>query len=356
MHTPETRPEPRPGPKGLLAAIPAEIEELVEARGYPRYRGAQIFEWIQRKGIVDPARMTNLPADLRELISGEPVNPVRKGRVLASRDGTRKLEVILAEGAAVETVLIPDGDKLTQCVSSQVGCAVGCEFCRSGKAGLRRNLTAAEIVGQVFLARSEYLSNEKLRNVVLMGVGEPLHNVDNVGRALEIFCHPDGMGLSWRRVTVSTVGVPRGIERLGQITGGKAALAVSLHAADDETRARLVPGVKASVGQIVEALERYPLAKRRRFTIEYVLVKGVNDSDAHARRLVKVLSRLRVKINLLPLNPHDLTDLVAPDEERVLAFQEILTSKGVSAFLRKRRGDDINAACGQLLAIEGSFG
>ncbi len=342
-------------PKGVdvISATPQELSALAGSMGQPAYRGEQLFDWIHKKGVLDSGEMSNLPADFRNQVDAlGSICPLEKGRVLASSDGTRKLEVLLRDGAVVETVLIPEDGKLTQCISSQVGCAVACDFCRSGKGGLQRNLTAAEIIGQVALARTEYTRGERLRNVVFMGVGEPLHNIERVLRALEIFCHPQGTGLSSRRVTVSTVGVPGGIDRLGVATGGNAALAVSLHAADDETRRRLVPGIKAPLADIVAALKRYPLPKRRRFTIEYVMVKGINDRDSDARNLVRLLSRLRVKINLLPLNPHDLTDLEPPDGARVEAFQQILISKGVSAFMRRRRGADINAACGQLLAIE----
>jgi len=336
----------------LLIATAAELEAVVAAMGQPAYRAAQLHDWIHRKGVTDPLAMENLPREMREaLASAGPINPVRKGIVLRSEDGTRKLEILLRDGARVETVLIPEGDKLTQCISSQVGCAVSCEFCRSGRSGPSRNLTAGEIVGQIFCGMDEHAPGEQLRNVVFMGVGEPLHNVERVVRAFEVLTRPDGLGLSSRRVTVSTVGVPRGIDRLGEATGGRAALAVSLHAADDATRARLVPGVSASLEEIVGALKRYPLPKRRRLTIEYVLVGGINDRESDARNLVRLLSTLKVKVNLLPLNPHDLCELEPPDDRTVLAFQEILVSKGISAFLRKRRGADINAACGQLLSF-----
>jgi 23S rRNA (adenine2503-C2)-methyltransferase len=334
-----------------LAALPEELGRLVVDLGLPAYRGRQLFEWLHRRRVADWARMSNLPVALREHLAAlGPALPVRAGQVLRSADGTRKLQVLLEDGLAVETVLIPEGGKLTQCVSTQVGCAVRCVFCRSGCDGLTRNLSAAEIVGQVHLAAEAYLPGEALRNVVLMGVGEPLHNLERVLRALEVLGHPQGLNLSTRRVTVSTVGIPAGIGRLGEATRGAAALAVSLHAADDDTRALLVPGVKASLAEIVAALERYPLPKRRRFTVEYVLVDGVNDRPEDARALVRLLSRLRVKVNLLPLNPHDRTGLRPPSDERVLAFQRVLTDKGLSAFLRRRRGADIGAACGQLLA------
>ncbi len=336
----------------LIAALPEELGSFVESLGQPTYRGKQIFSWIQGRGICDPDEMTDLPLSLRSHLADLGIGwPARVGTVLRSTDGTRKLEVLLEDGCAVETVLIPDEDKLTQCVSCQVGCAVGCTFCRSGHAGLKRNLTTAEIIAQVQLARHEHLSGERLRNIVFMGVGEPLHNLKALLRALELLNHPDGLNLSTRRVTVSTVGIVRGIDRLAEVSGGQVALAVSLHAADDETRVRLVPRVSDTLSDIVAALGRYPLPKRRRFTIEYVLVKGINDSDRDAKRLVKLLSPLRVKVNLLPLNPHDRTDLEPPDEERVLAFQDILARKGLTALLRRRRGADIGAACGQLLGM-----
>jgi 23S rRNA (adenine2503-C2)-methyltransferase len=339
----------------LISALPDELSALAEAMGQPRFRGRQIFSWLHRHGICDLDHMTDLPVSWRERLKEYNFSwPATIGEVLRSQDGTRKLQVRLGDGRAVETVLIPENNRLTQCISCQVGCAVRCSFCRSGHAGLKRNLTAAEIISQVQLARAEYNPGEELRNIVLMGVGEPLHNLTAVLRTLEILSHPDGLDLSTRRVTVSTVGTKIGIDRLGEATGGKVALAISLHAADDETRARLVPGAKDSLSEIVAALQRYPLPKRRRFTIEYVLVKGINDSDKDAVKLVKLLSKLRVKVNLLPLNTHDKTDLQPSDDERILAFQEILVNKGMTAILRRRRGADIGAACGQLMALNGN--
>jgi 23S rRNA (adenine2503-C2)-methyltransferase len=335
----------------LLAATPGELERLATDNGFPAFRGRQLFGWIHKRAELDPAAMTNLPIAFRELVASRgPLAAAEVGRTLRSEDGTRKLEIVLGDGARVETVLIPEGPRLTQCISTQVGCAVGCTFCRSGRAGLKRNLTAAEIVAQVHVARAQRAPGESLRNVVFMGVGEPLHNLSNTLRALEILEHPDGLDLSSRRVTVSTVGIPRGIARLGEETRGEAALAVSLHAANDATRAALVPGVSASLAEIVEAIAAYPLPRRRRCTIEYVLIKGVNDADADARSLVRLLSNIKVKINLLPLNPHDLTTMEPPEEGRVASFQQILLDKGLSTFVRRRRGADIRAACGQLLA------
>jgi 23S rRNA (adenine2503-C2)-methyltransferase len=211
-------------------------------------------------------------------------------------------------------------------------------------------LRAAEIVGQIQVARVEHTAGEQLRNIVFMGIGEPLHNLGEMKRALELIGHPKGLDLSSRRITVSTVGTVRGLDRLAQMSDGNLALAVSLHAADDETRRQLVPRVGDSLEGIVAALRRFPLAKRRRITIEYVLIKGVNDSLETAAKLVRLLSPLRVKVNLLPLNRHDKTVFEPPDEATILKFQNVLVEKGVSVFLRKQRGDDISAACGQLLS------
>ncbi|MBN2341492.1 MAG: 23S rRNA (adenine(2503)-C(2))-methyltransferase RlmN [Deltaproteobacteria bacterium] len=334
----------------IVSSTPDELKQMFAEMGVPPFRAAQLFDWIHKKGVLAPAEMTNLPENIKaELARSGALQSVQVGDVFTSVDGTRKLEIMLRDEKTVETVLIPDGAKLTQCISSQVGCSVGCEFCRSGKFGFKRNLTAAEIIGQVLVARDYYNPGEQLTNVVFMGIGEPLHNYDNVLRTYQLLCHPDGLNLSSRKVTISTAGILRGIEKLGRDTDGKAALAISLHAADEATRRRLVTGMKASLAEIIDSLKKYPLPKRRRFTIEYVLVKGVNDSDEDARNLVRLLNPIPVKVNLLPLNPHDLSDMEPPDDVRVAAFQQILVSKGISVFMRKRRGDDIKAACGQLL-------
>ena len=336
-----------------ISMLPGELRELFIGMGEKGFRGDQVFSWVHGRGVTEPAEMTDLSKAFREKISDMSwAWPLHTASAHRAADNTRKLQIALDAGGAVETVLIPEGDKLTQCISTQVGCAVGCVFCRSGHLGLRRNLSAAEIEGQLHAAGAHYLPGEQLRNVVFMGVGEPLHNVDNVLRALSLMSHPKGLDLSTRRVTVSTVGFVRGIDRLASETDGSVALAVSLHAADDETRRKLVPKVSDKLSDIVAALSRYPLPKRRRITIEYVMVRGINDGEDHAKRLVKLLSPLRVKVNLLPLNPHDKTELLPPSDEAVERFQKILVDKGLSVFLRKRRGDDINAACGQLLAVE----
>ncbi len=345
--------ETEPKTVELLAMLPQEMIPVMETMGVPRFHARQIFKWIHQRGINDPTLMTDLPKSLRQQLIGMRLTwPAMVSAVHRADDNTRKLQVRFNDGCAVETVLIPEGSKLTQCISSQVGCAVRCRFCRSGSEGFVRNLSAAEMLSQVALARESYLPGERLTNVVLMGIGEPLHNFTNSLRTIEILNHPDGLDLSYRRITLSTVGIVKGIDRLAEATAGKLALAISLHAADNATRAHLVPGVKSSVEEIMAALQRFGLPKRQRFTIEYVLIKGVNDSPRDARALVKLLSHLKVKINLLPLNPHDRTDLEPPDEATVLAFQQLLLDKGFSVYLRRRRGDEISAACGQLLATK----
>ncbi len=336
-----------------VACFPDELKKALSTLGEPGFRGAQLFSWIHKHGVNDVHAMTNLSKSLRTALEAFDLTwPLEATEMHTARDGTRKIQMALEQGGRVETVLIPEGNKLTQCISTQLGCGVGCIFCRSGHAGLKRNLSTAEIVGQIQLARRAHHEGERLRNVVFMGIGEPLHNMDAVLRALRLISHPRGIDLSTRRITVSTVGFVRGLDRLSEATEGEVALAVSLHAADDETRRRLVPHVSDKLADIVAALKRYPLPKRRRITIEYVMLKGINDSDEAARKLGKLLAPLKVKINLLPLNPHDKSPHVPPDDERVLRFQKILTDKGLSVFQRKRRGDDINAACGQLLAVD----
>jgi len=305
--------------------------------------------------------------------------------VRTSADGTRKVLVRLGDGADVESVLIPgvsgpsataasleDADaaaaaddeedddaepadaasgpiRVSQCISTQVGCAMGCVFCASGVAGLKRHLSPEEIVGQVLLGRAMLRPGEQLRNVVLMGMGEPLHNYDATVRALRLITHRDGIALSSRRVTVSTSGLVPEIERLGKDFGGQIGLAISLHATDDETRSRLMPiNRKYPLAALLGALRAYPLPKRRRITIEYTLVAGRNDDPAEARKLASLLRGLRVKVNLIPMNPIEASSLGPPDIARVYAFQRVLLDAGYSCFVRKRRGDDVAAACGQL--------
>jgi 23S rRNA (adenine2503-C2)-methyltransferase len=342
-----------------------------------------VFRWIHRRGTFDPASMTDLPERLRATLGELGLkSPAEVVDVHRSRDGTRKLVLGLEDGARVECVLIPmtpvseddadaaacdvaedDPDELpggdeavarprtrvTLCISTQFGCAMGCTFCASGRAGLKRGLGAAEIVAQVLIARRYLEPDEDLRNLVFMGMGEPLHHYDETARALRLLTHPDGTGMSPRRITVSTVGLVSGLRRLGEDFGGKVGLAVSLHAPDDATRDRIVPmNRRYPIAELMAALRAYPLPKRRRITIEYTLIEGVNDSDEHAERLIRLLRGLPVKVNLIPMNPVLESGLSASNKTRVRAFQTRVTDGGYSCFVRTRRGDEVSAACGQL--------
>ncbi|MCA9626877.1 MAG: 23S rRNA (adenine(2503)-C(2))-methyltransferase RlmN, partial [Myxococcales bacterium] len=240
-------------------------------------------------------------------------------------------------------------ERVTLCISTQHGCAMGCVFCASGQAGLQRGLRAEEIVAQVLVAKRYLEPEEDLRNLVFMGMGEPLHHYDETLRAIRLITHPDGLGMSPRRLTVSSVGLVPGIRRLGEDFGGKIGLAISLHAPDNDTRSRILPmNQRYPVEELIRALHDYPLPVRRRITIEYTLIDGVNDSLGHADRLIELLAGLRVKVNLIPMNPISASELRAPRSAQVAAFRERLAEAGVSCFVRVRRGDDVDAACGQL--------
>ncbi|MDO9021381.1 MAG: 23S rRNA (adenine(2503)-C(2))-methyltransferase RlmN [Deltaproteobacteria bacterium] len=357
-----------------------EWEALLAGWGERPFRAKQVFRWIHTRSVADPAGMTDIAKTLREKLTGATLHmPVVIERLHRAADDTRKVLVGFPDtpgSGTVETVLIPpmpddDADdelddepnpampriaarRVTQCISTQVGCAMGCVFCASGVAGLKRHLTAGEIVGQVLLGRTLLDEGEAIRNVVLMGMGEPLHNYDAVARALRLLTHRDGLDLSTRRVTVSTSGLVPEIDRLGEDFRGEVALAISLHAPTDELRSSLMPiNRRYPLAELMPALRRYPLARRRRITVEYTLIRGVNDQAAHARALSKLLRGLSVKVNLIPLNPVEGVPYAAPVRDDVLSFQTRLRDDGYSVFIRKTRGDDIDAACGQL-ALQGA--
>ncbi|MCS6900239.1 MAG: 23S rRNA (adenine(2503)-C(2))-methyltransferase RlmN [Polyangiaceae bacterium] len=374
-----------------LARTPDEWSEHLASLGERRFRAQQVFRWLHGRGVLDPAQMTDLPGSLRQKLMDDGLGPTTAlVELRRSFDGTRKLLVRMNDGATVESVLIPavsgpgkpgempdadastadDGEseedeegeeaythskvRVTQCISTQVGCAMGCVFCASGVAGLKRHLGPEEIVGQVILGKNLLDEGEVLQNVVLMGMGEPLHNYDATARALRLLTHPQGVALSSRRVTVSTSGLVPEIRRLGEDFHGQIGLAVSLHATDEETRSRLMPiNRKYPLHQLLQALHDYPLPPRRRITIEYTLVSGKNDSVEEAGRLASLLHNLRVKINLIPMNPIDASPLGPPDWHRIYAFQNELIRRGYSCFIRRKRGDDVAAACGQL-ALRGA--
>ena len=370
-------------PTHALARLPEEWSALLGEWGEPRYRGEQIFQWIHQRGVFDPAEMSNLPKSLRARLAEEELTPpVHAEHAPMARDRTRKLLVRLADEASVETILIPQlrrhdpdvddadlaedeqlhesgmlpGKMVTQCVSSQVGCAMGCVFCASGVAGLKRDLSAAEIVGQILHGRTHLEGEERIRNIVLMGMGEPLHNYGEVARALVLMTHPSGLGLSTRRVTLSTSGLVPQIDRLAKDFGGKVQLAISLHAVTDERRSGIMPiNRKYPLAELMAALKRYPLPKRRRITIEYTLIRGVNDSPDDAAKLVKLVRQVPVKVNLIPMNPISESELDAPPDDRVESFRAAVERQGVTATVCKERGQSIDAACGQL-ALYGEDG
>ncbi len=359
------RPE-LPEPKGPIERLPEEWEALLSSWGEPKFRAKQVFGWIHGKGVCDPEQMTNLPKRLRaKLVEDGLAPPLEVASEHLSEDGTRKLLLRMHDGRTVESVLIPqgssgaedpiggeepeDGRPVTQCISSQVGCAMACVFCASGMAGLKRNMTAGEIIAQLLLGRDRVAEGDRLRNVVLMGMGEPLHNYGAVARALTLMFHADGLGFGTRRVTLSTSGLVPEIDKLGEDFGGKIQLAISLHVPDDERRSALMPiNRKYPLGALMEAVRRYPLPPRRRITIEYTLVRGYNDELEDAGRLAKLLEGLRVKVNLIPMNPVPDNPLGPPSWEVVEAFHDRLWDAGVPTFIRRRKGDDIAAACGQL--------
>jgi 23S rRNA (adenine2503-C2)-methyltransferase len=329
----------------LLDELRAAMVEL----GERRYRGDQLFRWLHQKGATSMADMTDLGRATRERLAGRlDLRSLEVETVQESADGTRKLCLRAVDGARLESVLIPDEGKLTLCVSTQVGCALGCRFCATGTLGLTRDLTAGEIVDEVYRARA--LAPNRVSNLVFMGMGEPLHNYEQTVRAIRLLTHDLGAGFSTRRITVSTAGLVPGIERLGR-EDFQVNLAVSLNATTDAVRSRVMPiNKRYPLAALLGAIRAYPLLKRRRVTFEYVLLGGVNDTDDDARRMVRLLHGIPAKVNLIPWNPHRDLGFACPTPARVERFQELLKQHGLAAYLRATRGDDIAAACGQLVA------
>jgi 23S rRNA (adenine2503-C2)-methyltransferase len=337
----------------LAELDPSELEAALEVRGVERYHARQLFRWIYKRGVTDFDRMTDLSRDLRARLQDEfTISTPRVVGDETSVDGTRKLVLELADGRRIESVYIPDTPAQTFCISSQVGCAMACGFCLTGKMGLVRNLTAGEIAGQVRVLAAATRLLDAPFNIVLMGMGEPLHNYENTMKALRILHSEHGLAVSPRRVTLSTVGIVPGIERLAR-EPLMPNLAVSLHATTEEQRTALVPpNKKYSLAQILDACRKFPLKKRSRITFEYVMLDGVNDTPEDARRLATLLSGIKSKVNLIPLNPAPGIPFERPSDERVDRFAQILADRHLTVSVRKSRGRDIRAACGQLI-VEG---
>jgi 23S rRNA (adenine2503-C2)-methyltransferase len=331
-----------------------ELEALLTSIGRPAYHARQIFSWLYRRGVTDFARMSDLPKTLRDLLteSYEVTTPV-VGRTDESVDGTTKFLLTLGGGNSIESVYIPDTPADTLCISTQAGCAMKCAFCLTGKMGLARNLTAGEITAQVRVLLAETGLLGKPFNIVLMGMGEPLHNYDETMKALRILHDEHGLALPERRITLSTVGVLPALERLGR-ESLMPNLAISLHSTTEDQRDALVPvNRKYGLQDLLDACRAFPLKRRRRITFEYVLLAGVNDTTQDARRLVKLLHGIKGKVNLIPLNEAAGIPFTRPSDERVNAFARELAAQGLTVSVRKSRGRDIRAACGQLI-VEGS--
>jgi 23S rRNA (adenine2503-C2)-methyltransferase len=334
----------------------AQLIEYVKELGLPLFRARQIFSWLYRPGITSFAQMTDINKELRATLSDQAeISRLAVARKEQSTDGAIKFAFRLADGEIIESVLIPEEDRNTLCVSSQVGCAMGCDFCLTGAMGLKRNLTPAEIVNQICAVINELPAemcggerkNGCLNNLVFMGMGEPLANFANLVTALDIIMDQRGLDFSGRKVTVSTCGIVPKMKELGEKTAVN--LAVSLHSVNDEVRSRLMPiNRKYPVDQLIQACRDFPIPRRRMIMFEYIMIKGLNDSDADARELALKLRDIKCKINLLPYNESPGTAYQCPSRERTEAFQQILRKADYTVFIRSSRGSDISAACGQL--------
>jgi 23S rRNA (adenine2503-C2)-methyltransferase len=322
-----------------------ELETFLKGKGKERFRATQIFKWIFQHDARSFEEMTNISKDLRtELTETACISNLKAEASEEGSDGTRKYLFTLADGQAVESVMIPDEGRATLCISSQVGCAMACEFCLTGTFRLTRNLTTAEIINQIMAVRRDI----EIRNIVLMGMGEPLHNLDNVIPAIRIMLDGNGLQLSNRRVTVSTCGLVPEMARLGREIPN-INLAVSLNATTDELRNRIMPVNRTyPLASLLQACREFPLPGRRKITFEYVMIGGINDSLQDAKRLLRLTSDIPNKVNLIPFNEHEGCDFRAPAREAVDAFHSYLIDRHVTVITRDSRGGDISAACGQL--------
>lgn len=337
----------------LMGLTTAELQALFASLGEKPFRATQVLKWIHQHGVLDFDAMSNLSQALRQQLRTQcTITPLEVAYFKESLDGTCKWLLRLHDGNIIETVYIPETTRGTLCVSSQVGCALNCSFCSTGKQGFNRNLTAAEIIGQVWHAVNyfrEQQSQQRVTNVVMMGMGEPLLNFDAVVAAMDIMLDDNAYGLSKYRVTLSTSGIVPAMYELAQVS--PVALAVSLHAPNDSLRDELVPiNKKYPLRELMKACCDYfsPDEKKRKVTFEYVMLAGVNDQLIHAKQLVKLLHRVPAKMNLIPFNPFPHTHYQCSSPEQIQTFQRYLIDKGVHTIVRKTRGQDIDAACGQL--------
>jgi 23S rRNA (adenine2503-C2)-methyltransferase len=324
--------------------LPA-LELFLKGKGKERFRATQIFKWIYQKGAVSFEEMTNISKDLRsELTETACISSLEAEAIEEGSDGTRKYLFSLGDGCAVESVMIPDEGRATLCISSQVGCAMACEFCLTGTFRLTRNLTTAEIINQIMAVQRDV----EIRNIVFMGMGEPLHNLDNVIPAIQIMLDGNGLQLSNRRVTLSTCGLVPEMARLGREIPN-VNLAVSLNATTDELRDRIMPINRTyPLKALMQACKEFPLPGRRKVTFEYVMMGGINDSLEDAKRLLRLTSDIPNKVNLIPFNEHEGCGFKAPTRAAVDAFHKYLIDRNVTVITRDSRGGDISAACGQL--------
>jgi 23S rRNA (adenine2503-C2)-methyltransferase len=341
----------------LLGLTRAQMEQFFLDRGEKKFRAQQVLKWIHHQGVCDIEEMTNLGKALREKL--QHIAEVRPPEIVSqhdSSDGTRKWAIRVEGGGLIETVLIPDGNRATLCVSSQVGCSLDCTFCSTGKQGFMRDLTAAEIIGQVWLAIDSYGAFQSgkgrvVTNVVMMGMGEPLLNFDNVVASMDLMMEDLAYGISKRKVTLSTSGVVPALDRLREVS--EASLAVSLHAPNDALRDELVPiNRKYPIAMLLESSRKYIEAqsdKKRVVTVEYTLMAGVNDQPEQARELAVLLADFPCKINLIPFNPFPQSGYERPSGNAVSRFWQVLVDAGYIVTVRTTRGDDIDAACGQLV-------
>lgn len=345
--------------KNLLDYTQNELTNIIK----PKFRAKQIYEWIYKKNAKSFDEMSNLPKDIRENLKGEfQIDPLSCVRSEISKDGSIKYLFKLHDGKTIESVLLPMKDEIldqngkvekharyTICVSSQVGCKMGCSFCLTAKGGFIRNLSAGEIVGQIlWIKRENNIPYERRVNIVYMGMGEPLDNLDNVSKAINILKDNDGLAIGARRQTISTSGLATQIKKLGEMDLG-VLLAISLHAVTDELREKLMPVNKAyNIASVMDAVRQFPIDMRKRVMFEYLIMDKINDNLSDAKALVKLLHGIKAKVNLILFNPHEGSPYQRPSQENVEKFRDYLQSRGVTCTIRQSKGLDISAACGQL--------